>query len=143
MLDAYFCVISSSSLSILFFLRSFFSCSSCSSDFSTHVMYLKECKNDYYFNLIRDPPSFLCIFYNALLRPLKVLDIGSKGNPNRRVHVDVLFVRNVLLVDHIGLHPPLIVLPLQDVVEPFLKVLAVPCQVGAGVLAEEKQLTLM
>ena len=77
MVDAYFCVISSSSLSILFFLRSFFSCSSCSSDFSTHVMYLKQWEIDFKFNLIRDPPSFLCIFYNALLRPLKVLDIGS------------------------------------------------------------------
>ena len=106
-------------------------------------MYLKEWKNDFWFNLIRDPPSFLGIFYNALLRPLKVLDIGSKGNPNRRVHVDVLFVRNVLLVDHVGLHPPLIVLPLQDVVEPFLKVLAVPSKVGARILTEEKQLTLM
>ena len=57
--------------------------------------------------------------------------------------MDVLFVRNVLLVDNVGLHPPLVVLPLQDVVEPFLEVLAVPRQVGAGVLAEKKQLTLM
>ena len=57
--------------------------------------------------------------------------------------MDVLLVRNVLLVDHIGLHPPLIVLPLQDVVEPFLEVLAVASQIGARILTEEKQLTLM
>ena len=88
-------------------------------------------------------PSLFCIFHNAFLGPFQVLDIGGEGDPDGGVHVDVLLVGNVLLVNYVRLHPPLIVLPLQDVVEPLLEVLAVPSQVGAGVLTEEKQLTLM
>ena len=57
--------------------------------------------------------------------------------------MDVLLVRDVLLVHHVRLHPPLIVLPLQDVIEPFLKVFAVSRQVGPLTLTKQEQLTLM
>ena len=91
----------------------------------------------------RNIPSFLSIFNNALLGPFQVFDIGGEGDPDSRVHVDVLLVRDVLLVHHICLHPPLIVLPFQNVVESFLEVFAVASQVGPLALTEEQQLTLM
>ena len=77
-----------------------------------------------------DLPSFFGIFNNALFGPFQMLDIRGKGDPDSRVHVYVLLVRNVLLVHHVRLHPPLVVLPLQDVIEPFLKVFAVAGQIG-------------
>ena len=72
-----------------------------------------------------------------------MLDIGGKGDPDGGVHVDVLLVGDVLLVHHVRLHPPLVVLPLQDVIEPFLKVFAIAGQVGPLAFTEEQQLTLM
>ena len=88
-------------------------------------------------------PSLFCIFHNAFLGPFQVLDIGGEGDPDGGVHVDVLLVGDVLLVNHVRLHPPLIVLPLQDVVEPLLKVFAVAGQVGASAFTEQQQLTLV
>ena len=57
--------------------------------------------------------------------------------------MDVLLVRDVLLVHHVSVDPPLVVLPLEDVVKSLLEVLAVLLQVRAGVLAEQQQLPLV
>ena len=57
--------------------------------------------------------------------------------------MDMLLVPNVLLVDHIDLHPLLIVLPFQDVSESLLKVLAVAVKVFTSVFTKQEQLPLV
>jgi len=57
--------------------------------------------------------------------------------------VDMLLVTDVLLVHHVSLHPLLIVLPPQDVIESLLKVPAISVQVLARVISEQQQLSLM
>ena len=57
--------------------------------------------------------------------------------------MNVFLVSDVLLIHNVGMDPLLIVLPLQDVIEPLLKIFAVAGQVGPLAFTEEQQLTLM
>jgi len=88
-------------------------------------------------------PSLLRLVNNRLLGPAEMLDVGGEGDPDGGVHMDVLLVRDVLLVHHVSVHAPLVKLPLEDVVESLLEVLGVAGEVGARVVAEQQQLPLV
>ena len=72
-----------------------------------------------------------------------MLDVGGEGDPAGGVHVDVLLVRDVLLVHHVDVDPLVRILSPEDVIKALLKVFAVAAQIFPSILSKQQKLTLM
>ena len=72
-----------------------------------------------------------------------MLDKGGESDPTGGVHVDMIFVIDVLLIDNIGVDSLLRILSPQDVSVSLLKIFTVATEIFPRIFSEQEKLPLM
>ena len=72
-----------------------------------------------------------------------MLDKGGESDPAGGVHVDMIFVIDILLVHHVGVDSLLGILSSQNIRVGLLKVFAVATEIFSRVFSKQEQLPLM